>query len=114
MTTGPGTGRVSTSEALRRVLELAEQMAAPRQPSPPLCAVSIGTTAKHATKDGGAAARLHTYDVDVRHEDPNEAKRTAKRLADELDADYAHELEASDNLGAQLAASVVAQQDAKP
>lgn len=102
MTTGPGTGRVSTSEVLRALLN--------RPASPPESSVTIGTTAKHATKDGGAAARMHTWDIVVRGEDVGECMRKARSLDDALSAHFSHELEAADNLGAQLAASIVAQE----
>lgn len=95
MTTGPGTGRLSTSEAGRRALDLAEAMAR-RAPTPPESTVEIGVTAK----------RLHTWTVTVRGEDVNECARIAQRLDDELAAKYAHELDA-DTLAADLAASVV-------
>lgn len=98
MTTGPGTGRLSTSEAARRTFDLAEAFAH-RAPSPPESSVEIGVTAK----------RLHTWTVTVRGEDVNECARVAQRLDDELAAKYAHELEAEDDLAAKLAASVAAQ-----
>jgi hypothetical protein len=105
MTTGPGTGRVSTSETVRGLLAAL----AARTPSPPESSVTISTTAKHATKDGGEAARLHTWDVVVRGEDVGECYRKARSIDDGLAATFAHELD-SDTLGAQLAASVIAQE----
>ena len=102
MTTGPGTGRLSTSEAARRAYDLAEAIAR-RAPSAPESTVEIGVTAK----------RLHTWTVTVRGEDVNECARVAQRLDDELAAKYAHEMD-SDTLAGQLAASVAAQQDGKP
>jgi hypothetical protein len=110
MTTGPGTSRVSTSETVRGLLAAL----AARTPNPPECSVTIGTTAKHATKDGGPAARLHTWDVVVRGEDVGECLRKARTVDDGLAAHFAHELETPDNLGAQLAASIVAQEGKKP
>ncbi len=89
MTTGPGTGRVSTSEALRLALT--------RAPSSPESSVTIGTTAK----------RIHTWEIVVRGEDVGECARKARFIDQTLSAYYAHELEETDNLGAQLAASVV-------
>lgn len=99
MTTGPGTGRVSTSETIRGLLAA---MQTPRQPAPPESSVTIGTTAK----------RIHTWEIVVRGEDVGECMRKARTLDDALAAHYSHELESADNLGAQLAASIV-QKDAK-
>lgn len=88
MTTGPGTGRVSTSEVVRSLLN--------RTPSVPESSVTIGVTAK----------RLHTWEIVVRGEDVDECARVAQRLDDGLAAKYAHEME-DDSLASQLAASVV-------
>lgn len=100
MTTGPGTGRVSTSEVTRGLLTA---LAAPRTSAPPECAVTIGTTAK----------RIHTWEIVVRGEDVGECYRKARNIDNGLAAAYAHELEEADNLAAQLAASVVAQDTKK-
>jgi hypothetical protein len=94
---------VSTSETVRGLLAAL----AARTPSPAESSVTIGTTAKHATKDGGAAARMHTWDIVVRGEDVGECMRKARVLDDALSAHFSHELEAADNLGAQLASSIV-------
>jgi hypothetical protein len=59
--------------------------------------VTIGTTAK----------RIHTWEIVVRGEDVGECARKARVIDEALSAHYAHELEEPDNLGAQLAASVV-------
>ena len=96
MTTGPGTGRLSTSEAARGFQNIAEAMAT-RQPLPPECSVTIGTTAK----------RIHTWEITVRGEDVGECYRKARSIDDGLSAKYAHELEDADDLGAKLAASVI-------
>lgn len=101
MTTGPGTGRVSTSEIVRALLN--------RAPTAPESSVTISTTAKHGTKDGGEPARLHTWDVTVRGEDADECDRIAKRIDDGLAAKYAHELDA-DTLAGKLAAALAAQE----
>lgn len=93
MTTGPGTGRVSTSEVTRGLLAALQT---PRAPAPPESTVEIGVTAK----------RLHTWTITVRGEDVNECARVAQRLDDELAAKYAHELD-TDTLAADLARSVV-------
>jgi hypothetical protein len=53
---------------------------------------------------------MHTWDIVVRGEDVGECMRKARNLDEALSAHYSHELEAPDNLGAQLAASVVAQE----
>lgn len=96
MTTGPGTGRLSTSETARGLLAVVEAQAH-RTPSPPECAVEIGTTAK----------RIHTWTITVRGEDVDECARKAKLIDADLSAMFAHEMEEPDNLAAQLAASVV-------
>jgi hypothetical protein len=97
MTTGPGTGRVSTSETVRGLLAALQT---PRTPAPPESSVTIGTTAK----------RIHTWEIVVRGEDVGECMRKARTLDGALSAHYSHELEAPDNLGAALAASVAAQE----
>jgi hypothetical protein len=93
VTTGPGTGRVSTSETIRGLLAA---MGTTRTPAPPESAVTIGTTAK----------RIHTWEITVRGDDPGECARRAKLIDADLSAKYAHELD-SDTLGSQLAASIV-------
>ena len=92
MTTGPGTGRLSTSEVARALLN--------RAPAPSECSVTIGTTAK----------RIHTWEIVVRGEDVGECYRKARNIDQGLQAAYAHELEEDDNLGAKLAASIAAQE----
>ena len=92
MTTGPGTGRVSTSEVTRGLLGALNQ---PRTSAPPESTVEIGVTAK----------RLHTWTVTVRGEDVNECARIAQRIDDELAAKFASELDA-DTLAGDLARSV--------
>jgi hypothetical protein len=94
---------VSTSETVRGLLAAL----AARSPQPPECSVTIGTTAKHATKDGGPAARLHTWDVVVRGEDVGECMRKAQLIDKTLSAGFASKVD-SDTLGADLARSIAA------
>ena len=108
MTTGEGTGRLSTSETARRLLE---SLNTPRVVTASESSVTISTSAKHGTKDDPRPRRLHSWDITVRGEDEKENARKAARLDDELAAKYAHELEEDDDLAAKLAASIVAQQE---
>jgi hypothetical protein len=103
MTTGPGTPRLSSSETARSLLALM----ANRAPAPAESTVTIGTTAKHGSAADPEPKRLHTWEITVRGEDVGECARRARVLDDALSAAFAHELEAPDNLAAQLAASVV-------
>lgn len=103
MTTGPGTGRVSTSETVRGLLAALQT---PRTPSPPECSVTIGTTAKHGSAADPEPKRLHTWEVTVRGEDVQACSRLARLIDSELAAGFASELD-HDTLGAQLAASIV-------
>jgi len=102
MTTGPGTGRLSTSEAARHGHE-ALMAALSRTPSPPESSVEISTTTIRPA--GEKAYRVHNFNVVIRGTDDEEIMRRAIRHADTLDAKYSHELD-DDALADQLARSV--------
>lgn len=105
MTTGPGSGRLGTSEAARRALDLAEAMAARR--TEPESTVTISTTAKHGSAADPAPKRMHTWEITVRGLDAGECARQARLLDASLSAEFAHEIEGADDLAAKLAATVV-------
>jgi len=110
VTTGPGTGRVSTSEAARHAFALAEAAIARRDPAPPEHSIELSTTTIRPA--GEKAYRVHNWSITIRGTDAGECYRMARNLDDGYAARYASELD-TDTLGAQLAASVVAKDNAK-
>jgi hypothetical protein len=83
--------RLTPTERLHEVTMAAMH----RAPSAPESSVTIGVTAK----------RLHTWEVTVRGDNPEECAKVAKRLDDELAAKFADEL-TDDVLATRLAQSV--------
>jgi hypothetical protein len=102
VTTGPGTGRVSTSETVRGLLAA---LAARDPRTLEGYSVTIGTTAKHGSAADPDPKRLHTWEIVARGGNPDETTRIALRLDDGLAAKYAHELDTTDNLASALANS---------
>lgn len=102
MTTGPGTGRLSSSEAARLALHA---LAIPRAPAPPESSVTISTSAKHGSAADPEPKRLHTWEITVRGEDIGECTRKARVIDNELSAAFAHELD-HDTLAGKLAETV--------
>lgn len=100
MTTGPGTGRVSTSETVRGLLAA---LAVQRNPAPPEHSVEVTTTTIRPA--GEKAYRVHNWTIVIRGTDADENDRVARRLDDGLAAKYASELD-TDDLAGKLAASV--------
>lgn len=92
MTTGPGTARLSSSEAARRALDVAEAMAsrAPRVPS-------FGVTEERGP--GGLVVPLFRCEIPVCDEYPTSEKAFAAIL------DFRQRFRA-DDLAARLAASI--------
>lgn len=77
MTTGPTTGRLSTTEAARRALDLAEAMAS-RKPSEPESSVSITRNAKGAAQ----------FEVVVRGTIAHDCEAMARTIYDQLVLTY--------------------------
>ena len=104
MTTGPGTGRVSTSETVRALLAAVQH----REPAPPEHTIEVTTTTIRPA--GEKAYRVHNWTITIRGTDADECDRVARRLDDGLAAKFAGELDNGDDLAAKLAASVDAQE----
>ena len=101
MTTGPGTGRLSTSEAFRALVELLTAQAQ-RPAQPPEHSVSVTRNAKGDVQ----------WEVVVRGPDPFAAEQDAREIHDRLVRAYPHS-SLLDELKPMLEASV-AEQKADP
>ena len=101
MTTGPGTGRLSTSETARLALEA---LTARREPRPLSHSIELSRNAKGDVQ----------WTITVNREDPFEAEQEAREIHDRLTRAYPHSslLEAEPKLKDALQASV-AEQNAK-
>lgn len=104
MTTGPGTGRLSTSETARAMLAILEAQST-RTPRPLAHTIELSRNAKGDVQ----------WTITVNREDPYEAEQDAREIHDRLTRAYPHSslLEAEPSLKAALQASV-AEAEADP